>query len=183
MSRIGKKPIPIPKGVEVTIKGREITVKGPKGTLKRKFPSVLSVKIEDSQIVVERSREDKQVRSLHGTYRALINNMVEGVSKGFEKTLIIHGVGYKAQLTGKKLVINLGYSHPIEIEAPEGIEFEVERGIRIKVKGFDKELVGHVAAKIRRLRNPDPYKAKGVRYENEIIRRKPGKALAKGTGA
>ena len=183
MSRIGKKPIPIPKGVEVTVKDREIIVKGPKGTLKREFPLVLSVKVEDSQIVVERNSEDKQVRALHGTYRALINNMVEGVSKGFEKILIIHGVGYKAQLTGKKLVINLGYSHPIEIEAPEGIDFEVERGIKIKVKGFDKELVGHVAAKIRRLRNPDPYKAKGVRYENEVIRRKPGKALAKGTGA
>lgn len=183
MSRIGKKPVPIPKGVEVQLKDGEIVVKGPKGTLKREIPPVLSVKVEGSEIIVERNSDEKQVRALHGTYRALINNMVIGVSKGFEKTLIIHGVGYKAQLQGKKLIINLGYSHPIEMEAPEGIEFEVERGIRIKVKGFDKELVGHVAAKIRRLRNPDPYKAKGVRYEDEVIRRKPGKALAKGTGA
>ncbi len=180
MSKIGKKPIPIPKDVTVEIKDNEIIVKGKKGELKRKIPDVLNVKIVDSNIVVERKNELKETKALHGTYRALINNMIVGVTEGFQKSLILHGVGYKAQLQGKKLIINLGYSHPIEMEPPPGIEFAVEKDIRILVKGYDKELVGQVAANIRKLRDPDPYKGKGVRYEDEIIRKKAGKALSKG---
>lgn len=180
MSKIGKKPIPIPKDVTVEIKDNEIIVKGKKGELKRKIPDVLNVKIVDSNIVVERKNELKETKALHGTYRALINNMIVGVTEGFQKSLILHGVGYKAQLQGKKLIINLGYSHPIEMEPPPGIEFAVEKDIRILVKGYDKELVGQVAANIRKLRDPDPYKGKGVRYEDEIIRKKAGKTLSKG---
>jgi large subunit ribosomal protein L6 len=180
MSKIGKKPIPIPKDVTVEIKDNEIIVKGKKGELKRKIPDVLNVKIVDSNIVVERNNELKETKALHGTYRALINNMIVGVTEGFQKSLILHGVGYKAQLQGKKLIINLGYTHPIEMEPPPGIEFAVEKDIRILVKGYDKELVGQVAANIRKLRDPDPYKGKGVRYEDEIIRKKAGKALSKG---
>ncbi len=180
MSKIGKKPIPIPKDVIVEIKDDEITVKGKKGELKRKIPDVLNVKIVDSNIVVERRNELKETKALHGTYRALINNMIVGVTEGFQKSLILHGVGYKAQLQGKKLIINLGYTHPIEMEPPPGIEFSVEKDIRILVKGYDKELVGQVAANIRKLRDPDPYKGKGVRYEDEVIRKKAGKALSKG---
>ncbi|MBC7195474.1 MAG: 50S ribosomal protein L6 [Caldisericia bacterium] len=180
MSKIGKKPIPIPKDVTVEIKDNEIIVKGKKGELKKRIPDVLNVKIVDSNIVVERKNELKETKALHGTYRALINNMIVGVTEGFQKSLILHGVGYKAQLQGKKLIINLGYTHPIEMEPPPGIEFAVEKDIRILVKGYDKELVGQVAANIRKLRDPDPYKGKGVRYEDEVIRKKAGKALSKG---
>lgn len=181
MSKIGRKPIDIPKDILVEIKDNFITIKGKAGELKREIPDSLSVKIENSQIIVERKNDLKETKALHGTYRALINNMIVGLTNGFQKVLLLHGVGYKAMLQGKKLVIYLGYTHPIEIEPPPGIEFNVEKDIRITVKGYDKELVGQVAANIRKLRDPDPYKAKGVRYEDEVIRRKAGKALSKGT--
>lgn len=181
MSKIGKKPIEIPKEVSVEIKDKTVIVKGKNIEFRKEIPDSLEVKVEDSKIVVERKNDLKETKSLHGTYRALINNMIIGITKGFQKVLLLHGVGYKASLQGKKLIIYLGYTHPIEVEPPPGIEFVVEKDIRITVKGHDKELVGQVAANLRRLRDPDPYKAKGIRYENEVIRRKVGKALSKGT--
>ncbi len=181
MSKIGRKPIEIPKDISVELKENFIIIKGKKIEFKKEIPDSITVKVVDSQIVVERKNDLKETKALHGTYRALINNMITGLTKGFEKVLLLHGVGYKANLQGKKLVIYLGYTHPTEIEPPPGIEFVVEKDIRITVKGYDKELVGKTAAYIRRLRDPDPYKAKGVRYENEVIRRKAGKALSKGT--
>ncbi len=181
MSKIGRKPIEIPKDISVELKDNFIIIKGKKDELKKQIPDSITVKVLDSQIVVERKNDLKETKALHGTYRALINNMITGLTKGFEKVLLLHGVGYKASLQGKKLVIYLGYTRPIEIEPPPGIEFVVEKDIRIAVKGYDKELVGKTAAYIRRLRDPDPYKAKGVRYEDEVIRRKAGKALTKGT--
>ncbi|MGB9749866.1 MAG: 50S ribosomal protein L6 [Caldisericia bacterium] len=180
MSKIGRKPIEIPKDISVDLKDNFIIIKGKNGEFKKEIPDTIIVKISDSQIVVERKNDLKETKALHGTYRALINNMITGLTKGFQKVLVLHGVGYKASLQGKKLVIYLGYTHPIEIDPPPGIEFIVEKDIRITVKGPDKELVGKTAAYIRRLRDPDPYKAKGVRYEDEIIRRKAGKALSKG---
>lgn len=180
MSKIGKKPIEIPKDISVKLEGNFIIVKGKNGEFKKEIPESLTIKLVDSQIIVERKNDLKETKSLHGTYRALINNMITGLTKGFQKVLVLHGVGYKANLQGKKLIINLGYTHPIEIEPPDGIEFIVEKDIRITVKGSDKELVGKTAAYIRRLRDPDPYKAKGVRYEDEVIRRKAGKVLSKG---
>ncbi|HOC52714.1 MAG TPA: 50S ribosomal protein L6 [Caldisericia bacterium] len=181
MSKIGRKPIEIPKDISVELKENFIIIKGKKIEFKKEIPDSITVKVVDSQIVVERKNDLKETKALHGTYRALINNMITGLTKGFEKVLLLHGVGYKANLQGKKLVIYLGYTHPTEIEPPPGIEFVVEKDIRITVKGYDKELVGKIAAYIRRLRDPDPYKAKGVRYEDEVIRRKAGKALTKGT--
>jgi len=181
MSKIGRKPIEIPKDISVELKENFIIIKGKKIEFKKEIPDSITVKVVDSQIVVERKNDLKETKALHGTYRALINNMITGLTKGFEKVLLLHGVGYKANLQGKKLVIYLGYTHPTEIEPPPGIEFVVEKDIRITVKGYDKELVGKTAAYIRRLRDPDPYKAKGVRYEDEVIRRKAGKALTKGT--
>ncbi len=180
MSKIGKKPIPIPKDTIVEINDNEIHIKGKKGELSRKIPEALNVKVVDNSIVVERRNDLKETKAIHGTFRALINNMIVGVNEGFQKALILQGVGYKAQIQGKKLIINLGYTHPIEMEPPPGIEFGVEKDIKIYVRGFDKELVGQIAANIRKLRDPDPYKGKGVRYEEEIIRKKAGKALSKG---
>ena len=176
MSRIGRLPIAVPSGVDVTIDGRTVTVKGPKGTLSRALHPDMAVSREDGTIVVTRPTEQKGHKQLHGLTRTLVNNMVVGVTDGYRKGLEITGVGYRAALNGKKLQLNLGYSHPIEIEPPEGISFEVENPTRLAVVGIDKELVGQVAALVRATRKPEPYKGKGVRYAGEYIRRKAGKA-------
>jgi len=176
MSRIGRLPITVPSGVDVTIDGRQLTVKGPKGTLSRSLHPDMSVSQEDGSIVVTRPTEQKTHKQLHGLTRTLVNNMVVGVTTGYRKPLEITGVGYRASLVGRKLQLNLGYSHPIEIDPPAGISFEVETPIKLSVVGIDKELVGHYAAKVRATRKPEPYKGKGVRYAGEIIRRKAGKA-------
>jgi large subunit ribosomal protein L6 len=180
MSRIGKKPISLPAGVEVKVDGNIVTIQGPKGSLAQTLPEGISVIQEDNQILVERANDNKQQRSFHGLSRALIANMVEGVTNGFEKKLELVGVGYRAQMQGKKLVINIGFSHPVEIDAPEGIEFDVPAPTRITIKGIDKQLVGNTAAHIRAIRKPEPYKGKGIKYEDEYIRRKAGKAGAAG---
>lgn len=179
MSRIGKKPISLPQGVEITVQDNVVTVKGPKGTLSQAIPQGITVSKQDDQIVVERGGDSKQERAYHGLTRALLANMVQGVSAGFERKLELVGVGYRAQLQGKKLVINIGYSHPVEVEPPEGIEFEVPAATKITVKGIDKQLVGQTAAIIRDIRRPEPYKGKGIKYENEVVRRKAGKAGGK----
>src|SRR4030095_4399016 len=176
MSRIGRLPIPIPAGVDVTLDGNHITVKGPKGELSRDLSPVLTVVREDSVLRVERPNEDKRSRELHGLTRTLIANMVTGVTTGYRKGLEITGVGYRATLVGRKLQLSLGYSHPVEIDPPKGIEFEVENPTRLAVVGIDKELVGQIAARVRATRKPEPYKGKGVRYAGEYIRRKGGKA-------
>ena len=176
MSRIGRLPITVPPTVDVTIEGRQVTVKGPKGTLSRALHPDMSVGREDDQLVVTRPTEQKTHKQLHGLTRTLVNNMVVGVTDGYRKGLEITGVGYRATLNGRKLTLNLGYSHPIEIDPPEGITFEVENPTRLAVVGIDKELVGQIAAKVRSTRKPEPYKGKGVRYAGEKIRRKAGKA-------
>ncbi|NCO24485.1 MAG: 50S ribosomal protein L6 [Candidatus Infernicultor aquiphilus] len=179
MSRIGKMPITIPKGVKVEVNNNKIKVSGEKGTLERIFHSDIPIKIEENKIYVSRISESKFHRALHGLTRSLINNMVKGVSLGFEKVLEIQGVGYRATLESGKMVIQIGYSHPIKVEPPEGIEFEVEKQKIIKIRGIDKQLVGETAAKIRILRKPEPYKGKGIRYIDEVVRRKIGKTGAK----
>jgi large subunit ribosomal protein L6 len=176
MSRIGRLPIAVPSTVDVTIDGRRLTVKGPKGTLSRELHPDISVTREDGTLVVTRPTEQKTHKQLHGLTRTLVNNMVVGVTDGYRKGLEITGVGYRAALSGRKLTLNLGYSHPIEIDPPEGISFEVENPTRLAVVGIDKELVGQIAAKVRSTRKPEPYKGKGVRYAGEVIRRKAGKA-------
>ena len=176
MSRVGKSPIPVPSGVQVDIVGSHVTVKGPKGTLERDITPVLTVVTEDGQLSVTRPNDEKTARELHGLTRTLISNMVVGVTDGFRKDLEIQGVGYRAQLVGKKLQLNLGYSHPIEIAPPEGVTFEVENNTQVSVSGIDKELVGRMAAYVRSRRKPEPYKGKGVRYLGELVRRKAGKA-------
>ncbi|HUV16381.1 MAG TPA: 50S ribosomal protein L6 [Pelolinea sp.] len=177
MSRIGKLPIVIPAGVQVELNGSDVKVKGPKGELNRSFSPLVNIKMEDQQVVVARSSDEKIVRALHGTTRAVIQNMVTGVSEGYSKTLEIQGVGYKAELDGKKLVINVGYSHPVYVDPPDGIEFDVtEKNRNIVVNGSNKEIVGQVAADIRKIRPPEPYKGKGIRYLGERVRRKPGKS-------
>jgi large subunit ribosomal protein L6 len=176
MSRIGRLPITVPSGVDVTIDGRNLTVKGPKGSLSRSLHPDMTVSREEGTLVVTRPTEQKMHKQLHGLTRTLVNNMVVGVTDGYRKGLEITGVGYRAALNGKKLTLNLGYSHPIEIDPPEGITFEVENPTRLAVVGIDKELVGQVAAKVRQTRKPEPYKGKGVRYSGEYIRRKAGKA-------
>ena len=176
MSRIGRLPITVPSGVDVTIDGRNVTVKGPKGTLSRALHPDMTVSREDGTLVVTRPTEQKTHKQLHGLTRTLVNNMVVGVTDGYRKGLEITGVGYRAALSGRKLQLNLGYSHPIEIDPPEGITFEVENPTRLAVVGIDKELVGQIAAKVRSTRKPEPYKGKGVRYAGEQIRRKAGKA-------
>lgn len=180
MSRIGKMPIDIPAGVNVDIKDNVVTVKGQKGTLTKEMHEDMIIKIEGSQILVTRPSEEKRHKSLHGLTRTLVNNMVEGVTKGFEKTLDVNGVGYRAQKQGNKLVLTLGYSHPVEMEEPDGITVDVPAPNKIIVKGCDKQEVGEFAAKIRAKRKPEVYKGKGIKYENEVIRRKEGKAGAKG---
>ncbi len=176
MSRIGRAPIAIPAGVEVTINGNSIDVKGPKGKLSREFHPEMKVEVADGSITVTRPSENKEHRSLHGLTRTLIANMVQGVTEGFTRNLEIVGVGYRAAKQGNKLVLSLGYSHPIEVEPAPGIEIEVPTPTRISVKGIDKELVGQTAANIRDFRRPEPYLGKGVRYEGEKVRRKAGKA-------
>jgi large subunit ribosomal protein L6 len=177
MSRVGRLPIEVPGGVEVDIKGTHVRVKGPKGELSHTFPPVIEITLEDGMLEVKRLSEEKFHRSMHGTARAVINNMVEGVTKGFEKILEIHGVGYRAEMTGKSITLSLGYSHTITVDPPDGITFEVlDRNNVIKVSGYDKQVVGQIAAEIRRLRKVEPYKGKGIRYRGEYVRRKAGKA-------
>jgi large subunit ribosomal protein L6 len=178
VSRIGLNPIIIPDKVDVKIEDKLVTAKGPLGVLQYTFPDMIEVKIEDNVINVSRANNQPKIRSLHGLTRALISNMVEGVSKGFEKKLLIEGVGYKVELKGDRLFLSLGYSHPILFIPPEGISFEVESATIFKVKGYDKQLVGQIAAKIRKMRPPEPYKGKGIRYDGEYIRRKAGKTAA-----
>jgi large subunit ribosomal protein L6 len=176
MSRIGKRPIPIPDKVSVTIAGQAVTVKGPKGELSRTLPSGVNITQEGDTVVVTRVNESRLARARHGLCRTLIANMVEGVSKGFQKRLEIQGVGYRAQVQGTNLNLSLGYSHPVVFNPPQGIQFAVENNTNVVVSGIDKEIVGNVAASIRAARPPEPYKGKGVRYAGEQIRRKAGKA-------
>lgn len=176
MSRIGKKPIPIPSGVKVEIKENEVAITGPKGTLKRRINPSITVELDQDQVVVSRSSDSKFHKSLHGVTRTMIANMVNGVVSGYEKGLEIQGIGYKAELLGKKLNLSLGYSHPILFVPPPGLNIQVDGPNKIKVSGVDKELVGLVAAKIRSFRPPEPYRQKGIRYEGEIVRKKAGKA-------
>ncbi|MGP7819288.1 50S ribosomal protein L6 [Niallia sp. 01092] len=175
MSRVGKKPIEVPAGVTVTIDNSTVTVKGPKGELTRAFNTDITIKLEENVINISRPSDAKEHRALHGTTRALIANMVEGVSKGFERGLELIGVGYRAQKQGSKLVLNVGYSHPVEIEPEAGLEIEVPSATKVVVKGTNKERVGALAANIRDVRPPEPYKGKGIRYEGEYVRRKEGK--------
>ncbi|MDJ1112183.1 MULTISPECIES: 50S ribosomal protein L6 [Macrococcus] len=175
MSRVGKKIIDIPSGVEIKIDGNTVTVKGPKGELTRTFNEEMTYKLEDNTLEVVRPSDSKAHKTIHGTTRALIANMVEGVSKGFEKNLELIGVGYRAQMQGKNLILNVGYSHPIEIVAEEGITLSVDKNTKVKVEGISKERVGAIASNIRATRPPEPYKGKGVRYEGEYVRRKEGK--------
>jgi large subunit ribosomal protein L6 len=175
MSRIGKQPIAVPDGVEITIEPDVVKVKGPKGELEERVSRDIGVAQENGEILVTRSTNRGEHRALHGLTRSLIANMVEGVTNGYEKRLEIQGVGYRAQLQGKKLVLALGYSHPVELEAPEGIDFEVPIPTRIVVRGISKQVVGEVAANIRKQRPPEPYKGKGIRYEGEYVARKVGK--------
>jgi len=177
MSRIGKAPIPVPSGVDVTIAGRTVSVKGPQGALQRDLPGDITVRQEDSALLVERPDDERQNRALHGLTRSLVNNMVVGVSAGFTKELEIVGVGYRATPKGPtQIELALGFSHPVIVDAPQGISFEVPIPTRIVVKGIDKEMVGQVAANIRKIRKPEPYKGKGVRYAGEYVQRKAGKA-------
>ena len=175
MSRIGRLPVVVPAGVTVEIKeNNDVTVKGPKGTLQKVLPAEMEIKLEDNHVIVTRPNDLKKMKSLHGLTRTLIHNMVVGVSEGYQKVLEVNGVGYKAAKQGKKLVLSLGYSHPVEMEDPEGLESTVD-GNKITVKGIDKEKVGQYAAEIRDKRRPEPYKGKGIKYDTEVIRRKVGK--------
>ena len=176
MSRIGRMPIAVPAGVTVDIaENNHVTVKGPKGTLERTLPSEMDIKLEGDEVIVTRPNDLKKMKSLHGLTRTLIHNMVVGVTDGYTKELEVNGVGYRAQLQGKKLVMNLGYSHPVEIEPAEGITFETPAATKVVVSGIDKQLVGAAAADIRKWRKPEPYKGKGIKFEGEVIRRKEGK--------
>lgn len=175
MSRIGNKIVVLPAGVEIKQDGNNVTVKGPKGELTRHFSSDIAMNIEGNEVTFTRPNDTKEMKTIHGTTRANFNNMVVGVSEGFQKALELQGVGYRAQLQGKKLVLNVGYSHPVEIDAPAGIEIEVPNNTSIIVKGLDKEVVGELAANIRGVRPPEPYKGKGIRYVGEYVRRKEGK--------
>lgn len=175
MSRIGRLPVTIPAGVTVDVtENNQVTVKGPKGTLEQALPKEMSIKVEDGQVVVTRPNDLKKMKSLHGLTRSLIQNMVTGVNEGYQKVLEVNGVGYRAAKQGKKLVLNLGYSHPVEMEDPEGLESKVD-GNKIIVEGIDKQKVGQFAAEIREKRKPEPYKGKGIKYADEVIRRKVGK--------
>jgi large subunit ribosomal protein L6 len=177
MSRVGRMPVEIPGGVQVDIKDSNVHVKGPKGELKRTFSPLMDIKMDGNVITVERRSDAPAERSLHGTTRAVLANMVQGVSAGFEVVLEVEGVGYRAELNGKNLVLHVGYSHPVEMEPPEGVSFEADAKTRqIKVLGYDKEQVGQVAANVRKVRPPEPYHGKGIRYAGEYIRHKAGKA-------
>lgn len=177
MSRIGKKPIPIPQGVKVTLQNEDIEVQGPKGVLNWKVPTDMAVTIEADQVLVKRPSDSRTHKALHGLTRMLIANMIVGVTQGYQKVLEIEGVGYSAELKGKSLWLNLGFSHPVLLTPPEGIVFEVPKPLQIIVKGIDKHLVGMVAAKIRSIRPVEPYKGKGIRYQGEYVRRKAGKKV------
>ncbi|SRR5712692_1464940 len=183
MSRIGRLPVKVPQGVDVKVDGHTVRVKGPKGELTWAFPAEVSIEREDSTLVVKRQDDEKATRALHGLTRALVANMVTGVTTGYTRDLEISGTGYRAVLAGKKLQLSLGFSHPIEIDPPAGIAFALETPQKLRVAGIDKQLVGEMAARIRRLRVPDPYKAKGIKYAEERIRRKAGKAGKVGAGA
>ena len=176
MSRIGRKPVQIPAGVEVTVNGNTCVVKGPKGTLQQDFHENITVTVEENEVIVDRANDERESRAQHGLTRALIQNMVTGVSEGFTKSLELAGVGYRVQLKGTSLDFSLGYSHPVVVEAPEGITFEVLDNTHINVKGINKQQVGQIAAEIRAKRPPEPYKGKGIHYVGEHIRRKLGKA-------
>lgn len=181
MSRIGNKTITIPAGVEVTVgAGNEVTVKGPKGTLTRQFSNLIEICVEGTTITCKRPNDDKVTKQLHGTTRALLHNMVVGVSEGFQKNLVIEGVGYRASVANNTLTLNIGYSHPVTITAEEGLTIEVPKNQEIIVKGIDKQRVGELAANIRAVRKPEPYKGKGIAYKGEHIRRKEGKTAASG---
>jgi len=180
MSRVGKRPIPIPAGVTVTLDPPRVTVKGPRGELSKALPDVCEIKLEGDEVLVTRPSEDRIHRSMHGLTRTLVANMVEGVSQGFSKDLEVVGVGWKAESKGKELVLTLGYSHPIHYPTPEGITLETPEPTKIKVSGNDKQQVGQVAAEIRNFRRPEPYKGKGVKYADEQIQRKAGKTAASG---
>jgi large subunit ribosomal protein L6 len=175
MSRIGKKPIPLPQGVTIAVDGHTVHAEGPKGKLSQRVPDSVSVKIESNVLTVERSSDHRTVRALHGLTRSLLANMVQGVKDGFERKLEIVGIGYRAQLQGKNLQLALGYSHPVIFPLPDGVQAEIDRQVSITLKGADKALLGQVAAKLRALRKPDPYKGKGIKYAEEQIRRKVGK--------
>lgn len=179
MSRIGRQPITIPEGVKININLNQVKVVGPRGELKLKIPEGIGVEKKDDQLVVSRHRDDKKTKACHGTVRSLINNMVVGVTQGWEKELEVVGTGYRVNLEGEKLVFRVGFSHPVVVEPPAGIKFEVNEN-KIKVMGIDKELVGNIAAKIRKIRPPDAYKGKGIRYSDEVIKLKPGKAAKTG---
>jgi large subunit ribosomal protein L6 len=181
MSRVGQAPVPIPDGVDVTVANNRVQVKGPKGQLERPIPEGIAVAKDDGDVVVTRSSETREVKALHGLVRSLIANMVQGVTQGYEKNLEIHGVGYRAQKQGNDIELAVGYSHSVRKPAPPGIEYDVPTPTRITVRGIDKELVGQTAAEIRAIRKPEPYKAKGIRYEGEHIRRKGGKAAKAAT--
>src|SRR5579884_134458 len=176
MSRIGKLPVAVPNGVNINIEGDEVAVKGPKGELRQRILQHVSVKLQDGSVVVERKGDAKEHRAAHGLTRTLVNNMIEGVSKGFRKSLEIQGVGYRAAKSGEKVNLTLGYSHPVSYDPPKGITLSVEGTNKIHIDGIDKQQVGQVAAEIRNLRAPEPYKGKGIRYEGEVIRKKLGKA-------
>ncbi|MBI4588639.1 MAG: 50S ribosomal protein L6 [Candidatus Rokubacteria bacterium] len=175
MSRIGRKPIPVPQGVRIAVEGQEVKVEGPRGKLAHSVPKVLTVAVENGQLQVERTIDHRSARALHGLTRSLLANMVQGVSQGFERKLEIVGIGYRAQLQGRNLQLILGYSHPVVFPIPEGIQAEVERQVVVTLRGADKALLGQTAARLRSLREPDPYKGKGIKYAEEIIRRKVGK--------
>lgn len=175
MSRVGKKPISLKDGIKVQVQDSLVTVEGPKGKLSQQLHPLIQVQVEKDRVLVNRTGESKQQRALHGLFRSLVANMVTGVDEGFQKKLEINGVGYKAVVQGKALVLNLGYSHQVNFPIPEGITIEVDRNVNISVKGIDKQQVGQVAAVIRSFRKPEPYKGKGIKYENEHIRRKVGK--------
>ncbi|MFL5825373.1 MAG: 50S ribosomal protein L6 [Thermoleophilaceae bacterium] len=175
MSRIGRQPIPVPDGVSISIEPEVVRVNGPKGNLEQRVPRDIAVEQQDGEIVVTRPTDRGEHRALHGLTRSLIANMVEGVTQGFQKNLQIQGVGYRAQLQGNRIVLAVGYSHPVEIPAPAGIEFEVPVPTQIIVRGIDKQAVGEVAARIRKVRPPEPYKGKGIRYQDEYVARKVGK--------
>jgi large subunit ribosomal protein L6 len=177
VSRIGRMPVTVPSGVDVKIQGGYVRVKGPKGELEHTFPADMKISLKDGEILVERPSDERSHRALHGMTRAIINNMVEGVSTGFQKVLEVNGVGYRAEMSGENLVLQVGFSHPITVEPPDGISFDVDtRARQIFVRGFSKELVGQVSADIRKIRPPEPYKGKGIKYIDERIRRKAGKA-------
>lgn len=180
MSRIGNKTITVPAGVEVNVAtGNEVTVKGPKGTLTRQFSALMEIKQEENEIKVIRPNDEKHTKQLHGTTRALLNNMVEGVSSGFTKSLELVGIGFRSAVSGNKLTLNIGYSHPVEFAIPEGINAECKSATEIIISGIDKQLVGEFAANVRASRKPEPYKGKGVRYKDEHVRRKEGKTAGK----